>query len=132
MVKDRCTCGGVWLSEAKLLEMAQDIKGSLVSLPWDKRTGDTRGCPVCATAMLTVGLGGVELDRCSAHGIWFDAEELNRVLHGASGFPDRGPEVTFGATGAADPRHYASRDVGGTSGWWVLGALSDLVEAPTE
>jgi Zn-finger nucleic acid-binding protein len=127
MTKNRCTCGGTWLSEAKLVEMAQDIKGSMVALPWEKRDGKSRACPECKTEMLTVRLGSVDLDRCTAHGIWFDADELQRVLHDASMFPDRGPEVTFGPVGSVDPKHYASRDAGGTSGWWVLGALGDLV-----
>ena len=84
----RCACGAVWLSEDKLVEMAQDMKGSLVALPWQAREGAPRGCPQCSAAMLTVSLDGVELDRCAAHGIWFDAEELQKVLQRASTFPD--------------------------------------------
>jgi Zn-finger nucleic acid-binding protein len=39
-------------------------------------------CPVCRAAMSAVALGGVELDRCAADGVWFDADELDRIRNG--------------------------------------------------
>ncbi|MBA3455078.1 MAG: zf-TFIIB domain-containing protein [Deltaproteobacteria bacterium] len=41
-----------------------------------------RPCPRCPVVMESVKLGDVPLDRCAAHGIWFDHDELERVLGG--------------------------------------------------
>jgi Zn-finger nucleic acid-binding protein len=42
-----------------------------------------RPCPVCGVLMHRINYGrvsGVIIDLCSAHGVWFDAHELDRVL----------------------------------------------------
>jgi Zn-finger nucleic acid-binding protein len=88
----RCPCGAAWLSEDKLVEMAQDMKGGLVALPWQSRDGAPRACPHCSAPMATVALDGVALDRCAAHGIWFDADELHKVLSHAATFPAPRPD----------------------------------------
>src|SRR5438552_2548738 len=87
MTTTRCACGAAWLADDQLVEMAQDMKGALVALPWTPREGAARGCPECNAAMKTVSLDVVALDRCDAHGIWFDAEELQKVLTVAATFP---------------------------------------------
>ena len=87
----RCACGGAWVSEANLVDMAVEVKGALVALPWDHRKGDPRPCPVCAARMQTVALVRVALDRCAAHGVWFDANELADVLQRAGKLPDELP-----------------------------------------
>ena len=52
-----------------------------MSLPWKDRTDNTqRPCAECQVAMQTVNLGDVALDRCQAHGVWFDADELTALL----------------------------------------------------
>ena len=84
----RCACGAAWLPEDKLVDMAQDMKGAMVALPWRSRSGGARPCPVCKHDMLTVSLEDVALDRCKDHGIWFDANELQQVLQRADHFPD--------------------------------------------
>ncbi|MDB4961634.1 MAG: Transcription factor zinc-finger [Myxococcales bacterium] len=37
-------------------------------------------CPSCLTSMTKHTLHGLTIDRCDAHGIWFDGGELLRVL----------------------------------------------------
>jgi Transcription factor zinc-finger len=39
-----------------------------------------RRCPVCSTEMFRMTVERVFLERCPAHGIWFDQNELQRVL----------------------------------------------------
>ncbi len=135
MKTSRCACGGAWLSDAKLTEMAQDMKGSMVALPWVARTGIQRACPVCAKEMVTVSLLEVQLDRCADHGVWFDAEELQTVLGSASKLPDLildGPNVKLGHSNSAPPAysyHSGSTSVGG---WWILGAIFDVIDIATD
>lgn len=53
--------------------------------PLDRRlmpaTATPRSCPRCTTEMKAVSIYGVTLDHCGEHGIWFDGEELAKVLH---------------------------------------------------
>jgi Zn-finger nucleic acid-binding protein len=37
-------------------------------------------CPCCATRMSTFTVLGVAVERCAAHGIWFDRDTLARVV----------------------------------------------------
>jgi Zn-finger nucleic acid-binding protein len=132
MTTSRCACGGAWLSEAKLVDMAQDMKGSLVVLPWSPRDSEHRACPVCAKEMLAVSLLEVELDRCPAHGVWFDANELGTVLERADKLPDAildGPNVKLGHSNSAP----APTNSGGSgSGWFILGAIFDIIDIATD
>lgn len=128
MTTTRCPCGGAWLSEAKLVEMAQDMKGSMVALPWVPRGGDRRACPVCTKEMLGVTLLKVELDRCPGHGVWFDADELQKVLQRADKLPEAildGPNVKLGHSNSAPT---AESGGGGGGGWGVLGAIFEIID----
>nr|HEX4317455.1 zf-TFIIB domain-containing protein [Kofleriaceae bacterium] len=40
-----------------------------------------RTCPACPTEMHAYVLADTVVDRCAAHGTWFDPGELQRVLH---------------------------------------------------
>ena len=134
MTTNRCGCGGAWLSETKLVEMAQDMKGSMVALPWENRSGTHRPCPVCAAEMLTVTLVKVELDRCAPHGVWFDADELQRVLQRADRLPEAvldGPDVRLGHSNSA-PTDYNSGGSSGGGGWFILGAIADIIDIATD
>ena len=130
MTTNPCACGGAWIPEAKLVEMAEHMKGSLVTLSWQPRAGgDHRICPYCAQEMLAVSLVGVELDRCAAHGVWFDSAELERVLASVAQLPGRGlsePDVKLGHAllddGSAPVRRSSS------SVWWILGAIFEILE----
>ncbi len=136
MKGNRCACGGAWLADAKIVEMAQDMKGTMVTLPWVPRTGDHRACPVCTKEMLTVSLVNVALDRCAAHGVWFDANELQEVLSGANKLPDLildGPNVKLGH-GSSAPADYSyhSGTTNNVGGWWILGAIFDVIDIATD
>ncbi len=97
---ERCErCDGAWIHEDVLVGMLQEAASSLVLLPWLPRepAGDPgaeaapapeppRPCAVCAQAMQPVSLAHVALDRCTEHGVWFDARELAEVLRHAKEF----------------------------------------------
>jgi hypothetical protein len=87
----RCSCGGAWVPEAWLVDMAEQQKGKFAELPWETRTGTPRPCPACTTPMATLTLAGIDLDRCTEHGIWFDPSELPAVLARAKQFPAATP-----------------------------------------
>jgi hypothetical protein len=54
----------------------------------------TRACPACTKPMLVERLGDVaEIDRCVAHGIWFDETELGEAL--ATTSPPEGGMVSW-------------------------------------
>ncbi|MBE7485849.1 MAG: zf-TFIIB domain-containing protein [Polyangiaceae bacterium] len=82
------SCGGVWLDHAAATRMTQVLcSDTLGHAEVGARTAsavDTRGglvCPTCKSALArtVVGQTGVEIDYCSAHGTWFDKDELRRV-----------------------------------------------------
>ena len=98
-----CRCGGAWLAEGVLAELASHVRGAVVQLPWRDRLGAIRACPMCAFAMQTVELSGVQLDRCAPHGIWFDATELDAVLGQSAKFPLAATSTRF------DPEPRAQR-----------------------
>lgn len=87
---DRCAkCDGAWIHEDVLVGMMQETASALVFLPWmprDPSDPKVRGCAVCAKPMQAVSLGAVALDRCTEHGVWFDATELAAVLRHAKEF----------------------------------------------
>jgi Zn-finger nucleic acid-binding protein len=89
---ERCT--GVLVPatevETMLRAMAPDDARTLDE--WLRAGGSDapRACPRCATKMEVCLLEGVTVDRCAAHGIWFDADELSRALErGGNDFAGR-------------------------------------------
>lgn len=87
------TCRGVWVSEAELEERVRVVRGkseidlSLVFAPAGPRMYGParRACPLCREPLGHALLGEIEVDRCGRkHGIWFDAGELQSVLHAAT------------------------------------------------
>ena len=62
-----------------------------------------RQCPVCEQPMLRAQMERVLVERCVAHGVWFDRDELKRVLapnvdepdYAAAQRPHRGPPAPF-------------------------------------
>ena len=71
-VRQCTTCRGMWAAEAVLVQMAaaMHIPERPVSLP----------CPSCQEPMGTWKLHAVEIDRCERDGIWFDRDELEKIL----------------------------------------------------
>lgn len=77
-------CRGLWLREAVLSEMV------IAMLPPGAAFGrlqfadvpqrDRIACPSCGQAMELASLADVIVDRCAAHGVWFDTDELERAL----------------------------------------------------
>lgn len=89
------TCGGVWadvgsfktLCEDRATQTAYLGKGSVVEHPAKSDPTQKaivyRPCPLCAELMNRfnfAGCSGVILDACKPHGVWFDAEELRRIV----------------------------------------------------
>lgn len=86
-------CGGVWLDQSLFERVAADRekRGAVLgALPGDQARGPVPGenvhyrrCPTCGQMMNRTNYGrisGVILDTCKAHGVWFDKDELRRVL----------------------------------------------------
>jgi hypothetical protein len=44
----------------------------------------TRACPECGEVLVHVGLAGVPVERCLAHGVWFDRAELELAVDTAA------------------------------------------------
>jgi len=87
---DYCTkCSGVWLDhgELELLIAVLISEGAKVPElePDHSITKAVRRCPICGVKMEKAWAGNdprILIDRCPAeHGLWFDAGELQKVLH---------------------------------------------------
>ncbi len=78
----RCMrCDGAWVQSEVLLPLLERSAATLLELDWKPTREDhVRPCPACLSMMQTVVLGDVVLDRCEPHGVWFDANELPRLL----------------------------------------------------
>jgi Zn-finger nucleic acid-binding protein len=75
-------CHGTLVTEGELVELlcSFDPKhGRTIAWPATERTSGRR-CPRCTTMMVGVRMEGVAVERCPAHGVWFDYGELARVL----------------------------------------------------
>ncbi|MDP2876325.1 MAG: zf-TFIIB domain-containing protein [Holophaga sp.] len=91
---DQChRCGGLWLDLKLFEEIAADreTQGEVLgALPGEGPKGQVfettvryRPCPACGKFMNRSNyarISGVVLDTCKEHGIWFDRDELRRVL----------------------------------------------------
>ncbi|BDU72591.1 TFIIB-type zinc ribbon-containing protein [Mesoterricola silvestris] len=91
---DSChACGGVWVAQAEFERIAggrEERGGVLGALPGEGPGGPIhaeeiryRPCALCGKFMNRVNYArtsGVILDVCKDHGLWFDPDELRRVL----------------------------------------------------
>ena len=86
-------CGGLWLPLEIFESLAADreARGQVLgALPGGPGRGEVleanvryRPCPECGNLMNRTNYGrisGVVLDACKGHGLWFDRDELRRVL----------------------------------------------------
>jgi Zn-finger nucleic acid-binding protein len=83
-------CGGLWLSRELWLTLERRARRDAVAAPEPTRAAPIaaapviyRDCPICAAKMHRRNYGGrsgVIVDLCGAHGLWFDADELERAL----------------------------------------------------
>lgn len=95
----RCRqCEGAWIGEEAVVAILEQRAATLVDLPWQARQDKPRPCAECKAEMQTVDLGSVHLDRCPAHGVWFDAHELAALIKQAKKF-------TTKETAASEPKH---------------------------
>lgn len=77
------TCAGVFVETAALEAMISDVANRPWNVPVVTGAPGERACPVCDAAMLVEVLEAVTIDRCAAHGVWFDDTELQAALHHA-------------------------------------------------
>ncbi len=83
-------CRGVWFDAGELELLAEQLHAmpdpaALGGIPASPGTEKLRHCPRCRRKMNKRRIGGdqmVLIDRCSEHGIWFDAGELGIFLQG--------------------------------------------------
>jgi len=88
-------CGGVWADSASFKLLCEDRavqasymgEGAALAAPTPQDPSADgvlyRPCPVCGELMNRfnfAGCSGVILDACKPHGVWFDADELARIV----------------------------------------------------
>jgi Zn-finger nucleic acid-binding protein len=88
-------CNGMLLTLADLGAAIHDLTSLEPTFELSHEKPGNRTCPHCRTAMSTCKLQVTlqeevehprpELDRCPAHGLWFDDEELAQVLEKVAG-----------------------------------------------
>ena len=80
-------CGGALVMATSLHDMLHELDAADVR-SLDARlldaTSPARRCPCCAQQMTAHLLHDVLVDRCPAHGVWFDHGELETVLVNAA------------------------------------------------
>ena len=97
---DYCfSCGGIWLDSGELEELIGNEEESLKIMKSFKDVTLTnkekkRPCPICGKAMKKVEVplseSPVILDKCpKEHGIWFDKDELLRIVNSSSDSADQ-------------------------------------------
>lgn len=145
-VQECRACGGLWLDRAMFEQLgtSRERQGAVFgALPAPSAPPRAtlepvryRPCPACAQRMNRVNYAkrsGVVLDVCKAHGIWFDQDELRRVLVFITGGGlDRAREQEIEALKEAKratveiPQHPASSyeftQQMNTSGHWLTAA----------
>ena len=88
-------CNGIMVSIPDLSGAIEDLTSVVPQFTWDHEAPSQRACPQCGEMMIVCKIildieGELlhpkpELDRCEAHGAWFDSEELAKVLEKAAG-----------------------------------------------
>ena len=74
--------GGLWIGAGDVQEMVQQMQNPPVplQLPFQLDSRQPLPCPTCTELMRTMLLYDVPIDACTKHGVWFDAQELAKVL----------------------------------------------------
>lgn len=88
-------CWGMWLDHAAVQRaVGPAIDGATAT------AGETLPCPICRVAMRPWSAREVVIDRCDAHGVWFDRAELDAlVAHARAGGGPGGLAVAGGIAG---------------------------------
>jgi Zn-finger nucleic acid-binding protein len=104
-----CTkCKGSWIPTETLAEHVSTMQANVnPKLIWKHEAREALPCAVCRRMMETALLFDVPVDRCEAHGVWFDKDELSESLRRAGTYvepkpatandPSTGVVVTEGA-----------------------------------
>jgi hypothetical protein len=119
LVCDACT--GLMVTDGDLIAAIKDLTGyDPVLEPSGSKPG-TRACPRCPQVMAVCRLRVVvedkeieprpELDRCAAHGIWFDKDELAKVLQKVRG-------AASGGAAGGSPAPIRGGFSNSAGGWW--------------
>ncbi len=110
-------CRGLWFDAGELALLAERLGRTLAvgeggAVPAATKE-KPRPCPRCDRAMEKVVLGrspGVLLDRCAAHGLWFDHGELGSLIGQMAAAPGSHAEAvlrfmgeTFGGPAPSSP-----------------------------
>ncbi len=89
-------CGGIWVDAASFERICEDrekqekaivypsaIKPTVLTQPVQKASRFYVPCPECGELMNQknfAGCSGIVIDLCKPHGIWFDRQELQRIV----------------------------------------------------
>lgn len=74
-------CHGVWIPEPALRDRVSRMQDRPIPvLDWELESRNPLPCVACREPMQTLALFDVPIDRCVAHGLWFDRDELSTVL----------------------------------------------------
>ncbi|MFN0248775.1 MAG: hypothetical protein ACKV2T_17935 [Kofleriaceae bacterium] len=124
-------CDGIFLPLADLAGAVHDLTSIDPEISFVKERAGERPCPRCVSKMVRCEVRialdestespRAELDRCSEHGIWFDAEELAHVFEkvaskGFGGGVGRTQKKDGPAPGARGWTAYFK--IGGSDGGW--------------
>lgn len=127
------SCRGVWMTEAEIgARIRERCPGDSGALEFVEGDGTALPCPACSEPMAACYLEGVPVDRCVAHGVWFDVEELERTLKAARARPIRPGAHLPAAVAVAGvaPSEGASDPV--ETGFAVLDVLGGVLEVVIE
>jgi Zn-finger nucleic acid-binding protein len=114
-LEECAACTGVFVEHLVLERISRrtDAERGVRARPAPKSTIDAtapvryRKCPLCADVMTRRNFGdrsGVIVDICARHGVWFDSDELTRILEFVAG-----GGVAAGAVDAAAQKERAER-----------------------
>jgi len=128
-------CWGAWIDLASVTQVAGiAIDGAM------RASGDAMACPMCRAALRAWRAKGVVIDRCDAHGVWFDRSELDQlVAHARAGARREGgvgvgEALAVGAVGAVVMAGVGSSPQSSTSdrvdtGVEAVGTIADVLPA---
>ena len=95
-IHECCSCGGFWLDAASFQKICEDREQQekVMIYPSPARSAELKPaqrtkrfyipCPVCGGLMNQrnfAGCSGVVIDVCKPHGIWFDRQEMQRIVN---------------------------------------------------
>ncbi len=143
-------CYGLWLDAATFEHVCRNAEkqAAVLSAPQTLGGGNPLGpvrylpCPRCSQLMHRTNFArcsGVIVDVCRAHGTWFDANELHRIVHFIrAGGLDRSRDREKTELSEERKKLQAARTnagplpLHGVTGYWDGGLLSFVAEASVD